>query len=78
MIYIGVLIINITQPDQSDVHRSTTYVPFPVPETYKPQPGDILVSCQKCGWQNIYQSAERARRGMAGHQGWCRKQSSRA
>lgn len=67
MIYIGVLIIVISPPaPEEKIHTS----PFQ-DKPKAPKPGDILMTCDKCGWENVYQDISKARRGIAGHRTWC-------
>lgn len=69
MIVINMMIIVIApQPQRAEVIK--TYWP-PEPQPREPQPDDVPVKCDQCGWKNVYQDQSTARRGLAGHKNWC-------
>jgi RNase P subunit RPR2 len=48
MIVFNIVILVVQQEKRIDV------TPFPVREPLSPAPGEILVTCEKCGWKNHY------------------------
>lgn len=68
MIVFNIVILVMQQHDQT-----VGFMPFAAPAPYTPQPGEILVKCERCGWHGYY-TPDRARRGLAGHRNWCNRE----
>ena len=68
MIYIGILII-VVNPEGKPIQ----FVPFHDPEPREPKPGEVVMTCEVCGWSNIYQHMSAAKMGIASHRQWCKR-----
>lgn len=64
------IIILVVEP-----RKDIQFIPFPKQE-YKPKPGDVFVTCERCGWQNVYDDKSTSKRGLAGHRNWCNRRAN--
>lgn len=70
MIVFNIVILVIQAED-----KTIRYTPFPSAPPREPGPDDVFVTCERCGWQNVYQDKSTAKRGLAGHSNWCNRRA---
>lgn len=74
MIYIGVMIVIVQQPAQSDTDVVTPEVDRSQPEVSQgSENGHFKAYCRECGWRSEYPTYTRSKQALGGHKRWCKQ-----
>lgn len=74
MIYIGILIVVVVGPPQSDHAKDAPEVEMVEPDGTD---GSTYGYCKECGWRKSYPDETRAKKALGAHQRFCRGRSWR-